>query len=126
MLFNSIEFLFFLPIVFIIYWFFCAKSVSVQNIILLCASYVFYGWWDWRFLSLIIFSTCLDFFLGIKIHDSKLSKKKFYLITSIVCNLGILGFFKYFNFFISSLQEGFSSLGFTFDTFHNHEILHQF
>ena len=123
MLFNSIEFLFFLPIVFIIYWFFCAKSVSLQNMVLLCASYVFYGWWDWRFLFLIIFSTCLDFLLGIKIHNSKLSKKKFYLIISIVFNLLILGFFKYFNFFINSLNEGLYSLGFTIDTWSLNVIL---
>ena len=116
MFFNSVEFLLFLPIVFVTYWFFFPKNVSGQNIIILFASYVFYGWWDWRFLSLIIFSTCLDFFLGIKIHSSKFSNKKFYLIISIVCNLGILGFFKYFNFFISSLQESFSAIGYTFDT----------
>tara|TARA_B110001450_G_scaffold252355_1_gene274003 strand:+ start:179 stop:1594 length:1416 start_codon:yes stop_codon:yes gene_type:complete len=116
MFFNSVEFLLFLPIVFVTYWFFFPKNVSGQNIIILFASYVFYGWWDWRFLSLIMFSTCLDFFLGIKIHSSKFSSKKFYLIISIVCNIGILSFFKYFNFFISSLQESFSSIGYTFDT----------
>ena len=116
MFFNFVGFFLFLIIVFVTYLFFFPKNVYGQNSIMLFASYIFYGWWDWRFLSLIMFSTCLDFFLGIKIHSSKFSSKKFYLIISIVCNIGILSFFKYFNFFISSLQESFSSIGYTFDT----------
>lgn len=61
MLFNSIEFLIFLPIVFVLYWFITNKSLKIQNSLLLVASYVFYGWWDWRFLFLIAFSSCVDF-----------------------------------------------------------------
>ncbi len=77
-----------------------------QNILLLIASYFFYGWWDWRFLSLIAFSTVVDYFLGIQIsrqHNDK--KRKFFLLLSIIANLGLLGFFKYFNFFIDSWIE---------------------
>ena len=96
MLFNSIDFAIFLPIVFIIYWFVLAKNIKLQNFFLLICSYVFYGWWDWRFLSLIIFSSLIDYFVAQKISASGSNKKK-WLIFSIVMNLGLLGFFKYFN-----------------------------
>ena len=103
MLFNSIEFLFFLPTVFCLYWFVFQKKLRVQNLLLLISSYVFYGWWDWRFLSLIFLSTIVDYFVGLKIYDSSDKKtKKSYLWISILFNLGLLGFFKYFNFFIDS------------------------
>lgn len=93
------------------------KKLIYQNFFLLLASYVFYGWWDYRFLSLIIFSTTIDFFLGQRIHFSKGQKqKKLFLWCSIVLNLGLLGFFKYFNFFIHSCQELINSMGFTIDT----------
>lgn len=96
MLFNSIDFAIFLPIVFIIYWFVLAKNIKLQNFFLLICSYVFYGWWDWQFLSLIIFSSLIDYFVAHKISASGSNKKK-WLIFSIVMNLGLLGFFKYFN-----------------------------
>jgi alginate O-acetyltransferase complex protein AlgI len=103
MLFNSLEFLIFLPIVFCLYWFVFQKNLIVQNSLLLISSYVFYGWWDYRFLSLIFLSTVVDYFVGLKIHESKTKKtKKSYLWISILFNLGLLGFFKYFNFFIDS------------------------
>ena len=103
MLFNSLEFLIFLPIVFCLYWFVFQKNLRVQNSLLLMSSYVFYGWWDYRFLSLIFLSTVVDYFVGLKIHDSNDKKtKKSYLWISILFNLGLLGFFKYFNFFIDS------------------------
>ncbi len=103
MLFNSLEFLIFLPSVFLLYWFVFQKNLRVQNLLLLISSYVFYGWWDYRFLSLIFLSTVVDYFVGLKIHDSNDKKtKKSYLWVSIFFNLGLLGFFKYFNFFIDS------------------------
>lgn len=106
MLFNSAEFLFFLPIVFILYWFVFNKSLRGQNILILISSYVFYGWWDWRFLSLIAFSTLVDFIVGIQIHHSASSRRRrTYLWISLLINLGMLGFFKYFNFFVESWIE---------------------
>lgn len=74
MLFNSIEFLLFLPVVFILYWFVINKNVRLQNAFLVLASYVFYGWWDWRFLLLIFLSTVVDYFVGQKVY-SKLNNK---------------------------------------------------
>ena len=107
MLFNSIDFLIFLPIVFFFYWFILKNSLKLQNFWLLAMSYIFYGWWDWRFLFLLLFSTGLDYFSGLKIHNSPNEKgRKFWLILSIGINLGFLGFFKYYNFFI----EGFSQM----------------
>ena len=106
MLFNSIEFALFLPIVFILYWFITKKNLSLQNSLIVIASYVFYSWWDWRFLSLIIFSTIIDYTIGIllKKEENKL-KRKLLLWTSIIVNLGFLGVFKYYNFFLDSLYE---------------------
>ena len=106
MRFNSIEFLIFLPIVFFFYWFVFQKSIKTQNFLLLISSYIFYGWWDWRFLSLILLSTVVDYFVGLKIYEKKNIKvKKTYLWISILFNLGLLGFFKYFNFFIDSWAD---------------------
>ena len=112
MLFNSIEFLLFLPAVFVLYWFVVQKNLKIQNLLLLLASYVFYGWWDWRFLSLIAFSSIVDYVCGIQIdkHDKR-SKQRIYLIISMLVNLGFLGFFKYFNFFTDSLVDAFSMVG---------------
>tara|TARA_B110000037_G_scaffold157384_1_gene177585 strand:- start:2104 stop:3558 length:1455 start_codon:yes stop_codon:yes gene_type:complete len=113
MLFNSLEFLLFLPTVFCLYWFFFQKNLRAQNLLLLISSYVFYGWWDWRFLSLIFLSTIVDYFVGIKIYDSSDKKtKKSYLWISILFNLGLLGFFKYFNFFIDSWIDFLGAFGY--------------
>ncbi len=112
MQFNSIEFAIFLPIVFVLYWLVTNKNLQLQNSLLVIASYVFYGWWDWRFLSLIIFSSSIDFFVGINL--SKTNKKrdrKILLLTSVIVNLGFLGFFKYFNFFAESFADAFTLLG---------------
>mgnify|MGYP003113499147 CR=1 FL=1 len=117
MIFNSITFLIFLPLVFIGYWSLKKKPVFYQNMLLLFASYIFYGWWDWRFLGLIAFSTAVDFFVGKKINSSKSAKtKKVYLFLSIIINLGLLGFFKYYNFFIHSFEEMLGAIGLNFDT----------
>jgi alginate O-acetyltransferase complex protein AlgI len=113
MIFNSIEFLIFLPVTFILYWFVFNRSLKIQNFLLLISSYVFYGWWDWRFLSLVIISTFVDYLAGIKINASeKKSIRKTWLWVSIIFNLGMLGFFKYFNFFIDSMVSSLGSLGF--------------
>ena len=127
MLFNSLEFLLFLPIVFTLYWLVNRLTVAkgglaTQNLLLLIASYVFYGWWDWRFLSLIAFSTVVDWFVGLRIyhanqhdhpnnpnHRSKHGKR--WLWVSLVVNLGLLGYFKYANFFIDSWVNAWASLG---------------
>ncbi|HLV40545.1 MBOAT family O-acyltransferase [Xanthomarina sp.] len=112
MLFNSIDFAIFLPIVFILYWFVANKNLKLQNFLIVIASYVFYGWWDWRFLSLIIFSTIVDYSIGIALtkHKNK-SKRKTLLWLSIVVNLGFLGFFKYYNFFLDNFKTAFSFFG---------------
>ena len=103
MLFNSVVFLIFFFLVFIFYWSIPSKNIRVQNIILLVASYIFYGWWDWRFLSLIAFSTVVDYLLGISIANAvNRASAKRYLLASIFTNLGLLAIFKYFNFFIES------------------------
>ncbi len=116
MLFNSIDFALFLPIVFILYWFVTQKNLKLQNILLLIASYLFYGWWDWRFLSLIIFSSFVDYFLGLAISKSDDKKRrKLYLITSLAVNLGFLGFFKYYNFFAQSFADAFTFFGQTIE-----------
>ena len=112
MLFNSLDFAIFLPIVFLLYWFVANKNLKIQNLLIVISSYVFYGWWDWRFLSLIIFSTAVDYLIGIallKIENQ--TKRKLLLWTSIVVNLGFLGFFKYYNFFLDSFVESFSFFG---------------
>lgn len=112
MLFNSIEFLLFLPTVFFLYWFVFKNQLRAQNVLLLVASYIFYGWWDWRFLSLIIASTFLDYFIAIQLGKTDIPKKrKLLLAISLVGNLGMLGFFKYYNFFVSSWIEAWSSVG---------------
>lgn len=112
MLFNSFEFAIFLPVSFLLYWFIFQKNLKAQNIFLLLISYLFYGWWDWRFLSLIIFSSLIDYFAGIKIEASKtILQKKIFLWLSLCTNLGFLGFFKYYNFFQQSFTDMMSAIG---------------
>jgi alginate O-acetyltransferase complex protein AlgI len=110
MLFNSLEFSLFLPVVFLLYWLVRPKGYYYQNIILLLASYFFYGWWDWRFLALIAFSTVIDFFIARQLASSE-KNRKFYLFLSIAVNIGLLGVFKYYNFFIDNFNEAFSLFG---------------
>ncbi len=113
MLFNSLEFLIFLPIVFCLYWYVFQKNLRVQNLLLLISSYIFYGWWDYRFLSLIFLSTVIDYFVGLRIYESNNKKtKKEYLWISILFNLVLLGFFKYFNFFIDSWVDLLNAVGY--------------
>lgn len=112
MLFNSVDFALFLPIVFILYWGIGQKQIKLQNFLLLASSYFFYGCWDWRFLSLIILSTCLDYTVGIKIEQSKTKRQaRKWLLLSLVFNLGCLAFFKYCNFFVENFIAAFNTLG---------------
>ncbi|WP_042277785.1 MBOAT family O-acyltransferase [Nonlabens tegetincola] len=112
MLFNSLEYLVFLPLVFALFWMF-KSQLNIQNLILLIASYVFYGWWDYRFLALIAFSTIADYVISHVIERQKPQHiKKCLLIISICINLGLLGFFKYYNFFIESWVDIMAQVGF--------------
>lgn len=112
MLFNSISFAIFLPIIFTLYWLIGKKSLRMQNVLLLVASYFFYGCWDWRFVFLLAFSTFLDFYTGIKIHESNTASRKIWLIISVTINLGFLAVFKYYNFFIESFADLLTAVGF--------------
>ena len=111
MLFNSLPFAVFLPIVFAVYWA-LRNSLRSQNVMLLVASYVFYGWWDARFLSLIVASTVVDYLLGqyLAVATNAL-KRKLLLTASMIFNLGLLGVFKYYNFFMENFMEIANSVG---------------
>ena len=112
MFFNSLDFAIFLPIVFLLYWFVAQKNLKLQNALIVVASYVFYGWWDWIFLSLILFSTIVDYAVGQKLRtEDKEFKRKAFLWISIIVNLGFLGFFKYYNFFLENFVSAFSLFG---------------
>ena len=112
MLFNSVEFPIFLIIVYFFYWFVSKNRLKLQNNLLLFASYYFYSCWDWRFLFLLIFSTLLDYFTGIKMQDARsVIEKKFWFWLSVSINLGFLGVFKYFNFFAESFSKLLSQFG---------------
>ncbi len=112
MFFNSINFAIFLPLVFLLYWFATRGNLKVQNIILMFASYFFYACWDWRFVFLLLFSTLLDYYTGIKIAQASDPKnKKYWLWLSVCINLGFLGIFKYYNFFVASFADGLALLG---------------
>lgn len=111
MLFNSFEFLIFLPVVFVLYWFVFNKSLLWQNILVLAASYFFYGWWSIGFTGLLALSTLLDYLYGFGVASSDKRKAKFFLWLSIINNLGILAVFKYYNFFAVQFQQGFDMLG---------------
>ncbi|MBV7268551.1 MBOAT family O-acyltransferase [Winogradskyella luteola] len=112
MLFNTFTFFLFFITVFFLYWFLLKKRRVSQNILLLIASYVFYGWWDWRFLSLIVISTIVDFAIGKLIFNTTDKKRrKVLLVISLLVNLGFLGFFKYYNFFIENWILAWESFG---------------
>ena len=113
MLFNSIDFAIFLPVVFVLYWFVTNKNLKLQNLLIFGASYLFYGWWDWRFLSLILFSTIVDYTIGLMLSkEGNDTKRKMLLWCSILVNLGFLGFFKYYNFFQDNFVEAFTFFGY--------------
>lgn len=114
MTFNSLGYALFLPIVFILYWF-VFKNLKKQNLLVLISSYVFYGLWDWRFLFLIIASTIVDYYVGLKIDANNNNRKqqKLFLWLSVIFNISLLGFFKYFNFFTQSFIDLFQLFGYT-------------
>lgn len=115
MIFSSLTFFIFFIVVMLLLIVF--SNQKIRRVILLLSSYFFYGSWDWRFLSLIIVSTIVDYISGKEIYKSKTSRrKKFFLVVSLCMNLGILGFFKYFNFFIGSANNLFGSFGFNIST----------
>lgn len=111
MLFNSIEFAIFFPLVFVIYWV-VAKKIRVRNLWLLLTSYIFYGWWDWRFLFLIAFSSLVDYLVGLRLgRATSKGERKRLLFISLGINLGLLFYFKYTNFFIESFVDSFRLFG---------------
>ena len=113
MLFNSFEYLIFLPIVFLLYWFVfdyalskCKHQLMLQNLFIVVVSYIFYGWWDWRFLILIAITTVLSFLSGLGIERASTQRgKKAVMIANIVVNLGILGVYKYYDFFAREFAQ---------------------
>ncbi|MFT6745855.1 MAG: alginate O-acetyltransferase complex protein AlgI [Glaciecola sp.] len=112
MLFNSIDFAIFLPAVFIIYWFALGGKIKLQNTFLAIASYVFYGFWDWRFLLLIFLSSTVDYTVGRLLKSNEnCTRRKILLWTSISFNISLLGFFKYYNFFVDSFVSTFTFFG---------------
>ncbi len=122
MIFNSLEFLIFLPTIFLLYWH-VFKTPTWQNIFIIAASYLFYGWWDWKFLILIALTSLCSYISGNLIglsqkHTTNFNWGKLVLITNLLINLGILGFFKYYNFFVSNLVSAFNSININlnFDT----------
>lgn len=113
MLFNSIDFAVFFPIAFLLYWVVFSKTLKLQNIYIVIVSYIFYCWWDWRFLSLILISTITDFYIGKSFYKiSNQTKRKSLLKLSILINIGILLTFKYYNFFVSNFVNAFSLFGY--------------
>jgi len=112
MQFNSINFALFFVSFFVLYWTITKNNLKAQNLLILISSYVFYAWWDYRFLFLLIFSTLLDYVTGLKIHHSTSKSRKVWLLISVGINLGFLGLFKYYNFFIDSFATLLNSVGF--------------
>jgi alginate O-acetyltransferase complex protein AlgI len=111
MLFNSLTFAVFLPVIFGFYWA-LGRRIRLQNVLILLASYVFYGWWDWRFLSLIAFSTVVDYVAGLRIWATESGRaRRNWLLVSLAVNLGLLAVFKYLGFFVQSWLDAWSALG---------------
>jgi len=122
MLFNTVDFAVFFPLVLLLYWFVFNRSLKIQNLFLIIVSYVFYAFWDWRFLGLIFLSSLVDFLVGKAMKSS--ANRKGLLLISLAVNLGVLGFFKYYNFFIESFTDVFSLFGknlesYTIDCYRN-------
>jgi D-alanyl-lipoteichoic acid acyltransferase DltB (MBOAT superfamily) len=113
MLFNSFDFAVFLPVVFVAYWFVANRHLRLQNALLVAAGCVFYGWWDWRFLALMWFSIVLDYSVGIGLERVQHPRQRWWLLAcSLAINLGLLGFFKYYNFFTDQFCAAFTFFGY--------------
>ena len=118
MSFNSLEFLVFFFVFFIVYWFVLNDNFRSRNVFVLIASYIFYGWWDWRFLILILFSTIVDFKIGLELRSASSSqRRKKLLFISLITNIGLLAVFKYFNFFVENAYWFFDNLGLNFNRY---------
>lgn len=111
MFFNSINFAIFLPIIFILYWSVFRNNNKSQNLVLLIASYIFYGWWDWRFLLLLIFMSVSNYIIGLLISRNR-GYGNYYFALGLIINLGVLIYFKYYNFFIDGFIDFISLLGY--------------
>jgi alginate O-acetyltransferase complex protein AlgI len=112
MLFSSVDFAIFLPVVFLLYWFVFQRSLRLQNAFILFASALFYAWWDWRYLGLVFISAATDHLVAIGMErTSHTARRKLLLIISLTVNLGMLGFFKYYDFFIASFNDSFKLFG---------------
>jgi D-alanyl-lipoteichoic acid acyltransferase DltB (MBOAT superfamily) len=110
-LFNSLEFFIFLPIVFILYWFVFAQKINWQNALILVSSSFFYGWWSLKLLGLLFLITAIDYSFGFFVASSNKKKAKIFLILCLINNLGFLAIFKYYNFFAIQFQHFFNLLG---------------
>ncbi|MDR1594033.1 MAG: MBOAT family protein [Prevotellaceae bacterium] len=119
MIFNSIDFAIFLPVVFALYWFVFQRNIRIQNFFLVVASYIFYAWWDWRFLILMTVTILCSYASGLLINKARRESDKtvfrrrarIVVVANIVINLLILGFFKYYNFFVQNFVDAFTLLG---------------
>ena len=107
MTFNSLVFAVFLPIVFCLYWFVFGRKLKWQNAFVVVASYVFYGWWDWKFLILIAITSLCSWLSGLLIfkYKDERSKARWISAANIILNLGILALFKYYDFFAQSFAD---------------------
>lgn len=112
MTFQSLEYMIFLPVVFILYWTLCRRSKTLQNGLIVAASLVFYGWWDWRFLGLLLLTAFSTYFAGMWMGETDNTRKRKWInVGAIVLNVGILFVFKYFNFFVQSFTDAFLMFG---------------
>ena len=112
MTFQSLEYLIFFPVVFILYWTLFSRNKTLQNGLIVASSIVFYGWWDWRFLGLLFVTAISTFFTGWWLAKTdNLQKRSILLVGTIVVNIGILFYYKYFNFFVQAFVDAFSLLG---------------
>lgn len=122
MLFNSLTFIFFLPLVFLLYWFVFNKDIRKQNFFIVVVSYIFYGWWDWRFLLLIALTSFCSYLSGMLICQYRTKERAFdnhmpklIAASNIILNLAILCLFKYFNFFSENLYQFVRLFGYELD-----------
>src|SRR5688500_10617033 len=111
MVFNSIAFAVFFGLFFLLYWFVFNRNLKYQNLFLLTAGYIFYAWWDWRFLSILIGTSFINYILGISIEKAQNPRHKKTLVSvGVLFSIGVLVVFKYFNFFVTSFIDALSTL----------------
>ena len=112
MSFQSLEFLLFFPVVFLLYWIFFSKSRKRQNVLIVAANLIFYGWWDWRFLLLLLITAFSTFGAGLAMGQTEdKNKRRLISVGAIALNIGILFFFKYYNFFVQAFTDAFTLMG---------------